>query len=95
MRINTSYVQKCKVVAHVFQVLLIFIAGCITIAVLTKGGQTGGATKYFFALVCLLALRCGTIWAWEPRPADKIATVLPYRPCHHLPCYGAYVESSF
>lgn len=51
MKINTSYVQKCKTVAHVFQVILIFIAGCITIAVFTKGGETGGATKYYFALV--------------------------------------------
>ena len=51
MKINTSYVQKCKTVAHVFQVILIFIAGCLTIAVFTKGGQTGGATTYYFALV--------------------------------------------
>ena len=51
MKLNTSYVQKCKTVAHVFQIILIFIAGCITIAVLTKGGATGGATKFYFALV--------------------------------------------
>jgi hypothetical protein len=51
MKLNTSYVQKCKTVAHIFQIILIFIAGCITIAVLTKGGETGGATKYYFALV--------------------------------------------
>lgn len=51
MKVNTSYVQKCKTVAHVFQIILIFIAGCITIAVMTKGGTTGGALKYYFALV--------------------------------------------
>lgn len=51
MKLNTSYVQKCKTVAHIFQIILIFIAGCITIAVLTKGGETGGATKYYLTLV--------------------------------------------
>jgi hypothetical protein len=51
MKLNTSYVQKCKTVAHIFQIILIFIAGCITIAVFTKGGETGGATRYYFALV--------------------------------------------
>ncbi|KAF2012788.1 hypothetical protein BU24DRAFT_465147 [Aaosphaeria arxii CBS 175.79] len=55
MRVPQSYIQKCKVVAHVFQVLLIFIGGCITIAILTKDGETGGATKYFFALGFLTA----------------------------------------
>ncbi|KAK3202387.1 hypothetical protein GRF29_161g1015693 [Pseudopithomyces chartarum] len=55
MKLNTSYVQKCKTVAHVFQIILIFIAGCITIAVLTKGGATGGATKFYFALCFLSA----------------------------------------
>ncbi|ORY16190.1 hypothetical protein BCR34DRAFT_584643 [Clohesyomyces aquaticus] len=53
-RIPQSYIQKCKVTAHVFQVLLIFIGACITIAVLTKG-DTGGATKFFFAL-CFLSI---------------------------------------
>jgi hypothetical protein len=51
MRVPQSYIQKCKIVAHGFQVLLIFIAACITISVLTKDGTTGGATKYYFALV--------------------------------------------
>ncbi|KAF2474128.1 uncharacterized protein BDR25DRAFT_332308 [Lindgomyces ingoldianus] len=55
MRIPQSYIQKCKVVAHVFQVLFIFIAACITIGVFTKGGDTGGATKFFFAL-CFLSI---------------------------------------
>jgi len=51
MRVPQSYIQKCKVTAHVFQGLLIFIAGCITLAVLTKGGDNGGPTKWYFALV--------------------------------------------
>ncbi|KAF2798377.1 hypothetical protein K505DRAFT_267742 [Melanomma pulvis-pyrius CBS 109.77] len=53
MRVPQSYIQKCKVVAHVFQILLIFVAGCLTLAVLTKGGDIGGATKYYIAL-CFL-----------------------------------------
>ncbi|KAF2263864.1 hypothetical protein CC78DRAFT_261531 [Lojkania enalia] len=54
MRIPQSYIQKIKIVAHVFQALFIFIAGCVTISVFTKG-DTGGATKYFFALCFLTA----------------------------------------
>ncbi|KAF2714824.1 hypothetical protein K504DRAFT_457020 [Pleomassaria siparia CBS 279.74] len=53
MRVPQSYIQKLKVVAHVFQAILIFIAGCLTLAVLTKDGDTGGATKYYIALCCL------------------------------------------
>lgn len=51
MRIPQSYVQKCKVVAHGFQILFIFIAACIAIAVMTKDGETGGGTKFYFAMV--------------------------------------------
>lgn len=51
MRIPQSYIQKCKVVAHVFQAIFIFVGLCITIAVFTKDGETGGATKYYLALV--------------------------------------------
>jgi hypothetical protein len=54
MKVPQSYIQKCKTVAHVFQALLIFIAGCITISVLTKSGKNGGATSWYFALVRLL-----------------------------------------
>ncbi|OCK79680.1 hypothetical protein K432DRAFT_382870 [Lepidopterella palustris CBS 459.81] len=55
MKIPQSYIQKCKVVAHVFQGLLIFIAGCITLSIFTKDGVTGGASKWFFAL-CFLTI---------------------------------------
>ncbi|KAF2457307.1 hypothetical protein BDY21DRAFT_270091, partial [Lineolata rhizophorae] len=55
MKIPQSYVQKCKVVAHVFQLLFIFIGFCLTIAVFTKGGETGGPSKYYFAL-CFLTI---------------------------------------
>ncbi|KAF2490604.1 hypothetical protein BU16DRAFT_518034 [Lophium mytilinum] len=55
MQVPQSYIQKCKVVAHIFQILLIFIAACITISVLTKDGTNGGATDWYFAL-CFLTI---------------------------------------
>lgn len=85
MRVNVSYVQRCKATAHVFQVVLTFIAGCLTLAVLTKQGDTGGATKFFFATVrCVQAL--GAEWT-----GLTSAAVLPYHPRHHLPRHGAHV----
>jgi hypothetical protein len=51
MRIPQSYIQKCKVVGHTFQTIFIFVGLCITIAVFTKDGETGGATRYYLALV--------------------------------------------
>ncbi|CBY00802.1 hypothetical protein IAQ61_011710 [Plenodomus lingam] len=50
MRVPQSYIQKCKVVAHSFQAVFIFVAAVLTIAVMTKDGSTGGSTKYFFAM---------------------------------------------
>jgi hypothetical protein len=52
MRIPQSYIQKCKVVAHIFQAIFVFVAFCLTITVMTKDGDIGGPTKYFFAMVC-------------------------------------------
>jgi hypothetical protein len=52
MKIVQSYVQKAKIVFHIIQAFLIFIAGCITLSVFTKGGFVGGGPKWFFALVC-------------------------------------------
>lgn len=58
MRVPQSYIQRCKAVAHIFQALLVFIAGCLTLAVIAKDGTTGGATKYYIALVCLSLMLC-------------------------------------
>jgi hypothetical protein len=58
MRIPQSYIQKCKVVAHIFQTIFIFVGLCITIAVFTKDGETGGATRFYLALVSRVNLRC-------------------------------------
>ncbi|OAK94830.1 hypothetical protein IQ06DRAFT_82607 [Phaeosphaeriaceae sp. SRC1lsM3a] len=55
MRIPQSYIQKCKVVAHTFQSIFIFVGLCITIAVFTKDGETGGASKYYLAL-CFVSI---------------------------------------
>lgn len=55
MRIPQSYIQKCKVVAHVFQAIFVFVALCLTIAVMVKDGETAGATRYFLAM-CFLSI---------------------------------------
>ncbi|EMD92614.1 hypothetical protein COCC4DRAFT_130661 [Bipolaris maydis ATCC 48331] len=55
MRIPQSYIQKCKVVAHCFQAVFVFVAACLTIAVMTKDGDIGGATRYFFVM-CFLSI---------------------------------------
>ncbi|KAJ9661714.1 hypothetical protein H2201_006385 [Coniosporium apollinis] len=50
MRIEQSYIQRCKAVAHGLQALMVFIAGCIMLAVFTKEGSTGSPSKYYFAM---------------------------------------------
>jgi hypothetical protein len=74
MRIPQSYVQKCKVVAHIFQAIFIFIALCITIAVFTMSGRTGGATKFYLALVGPLAT---ALASWGGRLAEWKLTTSP------------------
>jgi hypothetical protein len=49
-RIPQSYIQKCKIGLHFLQAFFIFVAGCLTIAVMTRG-EIGGASKYYFAMV--------------------------------------------
>lgn len=49
-RIPQSYIQKVKVGLHFAQAIFIFVAGCLTIAVMTRG-NIGGPTKYYFAMV--------------------------------------------
>jgi len=51
MRIPQSYIQKCKVVGHIFQAIFIFVGLCIAVVVFSKKGETGGATKFYLALV--------------------------------------------
>ncbi|TKA68664.1 hypothetical protein B0A49_09317 [Cryomyces minteri] len=53
MRIPQGYVQKCKAAAHAVQAPLVFVAGCLTVAVLVKPGSTDARTKWYFAL-CFL-----------------------------------------
>ena len=54
MRIPQSYIQKCKVVTHTFQALFVFVALCLTIAVMIKDGETGGPTRFFLAMVSII-----------------------------------------
>jgi hypothetical protein len=89
MRIPQSYIQKCKVVGHTFQTIFIFVGLCITIAVFTKDGETGGATRFYLALVSRSAL-----WRMErleTRDATLTGTVLSLPTRHHLPHHGAHV----
>ena len=51
MRVNLPYVLKAKVVAHIFQGLLVFIAWTITFAILISPGGTDGRSKWYFTLV--------------------------------------------
>ena len=53
MRIPQSSIQKIKTVVHIAQAALIFIGGCLALAVLTKDGKTGGQVGYYFALVSI------------------------------------------
>jgi hypothetical protein len=85
MRIPQSYIQKCKVVGHVFQTIFIFVGLCITIAVFTKDGETGGATRYYLALVRAAAV------ASNKRSNGLTGVVLPLDTCDNLPHHGPHV----
>ena len=52
MKLAVGYVLKEKIAAHIFQALFIFIAWCMTIAILRADGSTDGRTKWYFAVVC-------------------------------------------
>jgi hypothetical protein len=51
MRIPQTYIQKIKAGVHFVQAFLIFIGGCLALAVLTKDGKTGAQIGFYFALV--------------------------------------------
>ncbi len=61
MRIPQSYIQKVKVAAHVFQGILVFVTGCLTISVLARSGPAGGGTKFTMALVSYESLCNGKL----------------------------------
>ncbi|KAK8153762.1 hypothetical protein IWX90DRAFT_490417 [Phyllosticta citrichinensis] len=54
MRLEQSKIQKIKTAAHAAQGFLIFVAGCLTLAIMTTA-KTDGRTDYFFAL-CFLTM---------------------------------------
>lgn len=51
MRIPQNASQRIKGGLHLFQLLFIFVAGCVTLAIYTKDGSNGGEVAYYFALV--------------------------------------------
>lgn len=51
MQIPQTKTQRIKASIHCLQALLIFVAGCLTLAVMTKDGGFGGQTGFYFALV--------------------------------------------
>lgn len=61
MKIELDKLGKAKQGFHAVQSLLIFVAACLALAVLTKTGYTGGQTGFFFALVSRL-LPCEEAW---------------------------------
>jgi hypothetical protein len=50
--IPDGLLRKIKTGIHGLQALLVSIAWILTLAVLTKSGVTGSATKFYFFLVC-------------------------------------------
>jgi hypothetical protein len=55
MRIPQTQLQNIKAGLHAVQAFFIFIAGCLSLAVLTKAGGSSGATGYMFGLVRIKA----------------------------------------
>ena len=51
MRIEQTHIQRTKAGIHFAQAFLIFIGGCLALAVLTKNGKTGGQIGFYFGLV--------------------------------------------
>lgn len=51
MRLPQNKLQRAKAAIHGTQALLVFVAGCLTLSVMTKSGGYGGQTGFYFALV--------------------------------------------
>lgn len=75
MRVPQSYIQKLKVSVHVLQCVAIFVAACLTLTIMTKDGDVGGATTYFFALVSIYS----TEHTWQGYLAWSLIQMLGHR----------------
>ena len=53
MRLQQTKLQRSKTIVHIAQITLIFIAGCLSVVLLTKNGSTDGRIGWFFGLVLL------------------------------------------
>lgn len=67
MRLQQNKLQRVKAAIHGVQALLIFVAGCLTLAVMTQNGGHGGETSFYFAL-CFL-----TMPALSKSPSTRVA----------------------
>ncbi|CAK4030942.1 hypothetical protein BST61_czeina44g000420 [Lecanosticta acicola] len=82
MQIPQTKTQRTKAAIHLFQALLIFVAGCLTLAVMTKSGSFGAQTGFYFALCFLtfpaiIYLVMVPMWsrAWRFNNVWAIATI--------------------
>ncbi|KAF2170725.1 hypothetical protein M409DRAFT_63806 [Zasmidium cellare ATCC 36951] len=82
MRLPQTKLQRIKAIVHFVQAFVIFIAGCLTLAVMTKDGGFGGQTGFYFAL-CFITIPAiiyqvmVPLWsrAWRFNNVWAIATV--------------------
>ncbi|CZT21416.1 uncharacterized protein RCC_07279 [Ramularia collo-cygni] len=68
MRLPQNKLQRAKAALHGIQAVLVFVAGCLTLAVMTKSGGYGGQTGFYFALCFLtlpaiLYMTIGPLWS--------------------------------
>jgi hypothetical protein len=84
MRLETSKLQKIKMALHSVQAILVFIAACLTIAVLSKSKKTDGRIGWFFAMV-------RTMMRSSSRRAQLTDPVLPHHSGLDLPGCRSHV----
>ncbi|KAI9862968.1 MAG: hypothetical protein M1813_004141 [Trichoglossum hirsutum] len=95
MQFNLSYALKAKVVAHIFQGVLVFIAWAITFSILVSPGGTDGRSKWYFVL-CFLTAPALIYLSMTPRfeKTRKFANVYAFAAVDALFCifwFSAFV----
>lgn len=91
INIPQSYLQNAKVAAHCIQTLLVFIAACLSIAVLSEDGSQDSGTDWLFALVSYASSIDSHLSI-----AHKLITiiVLPHHASSNLPSRSADMDTS-
>ncbi|KAI9688018.1 MAG: hypothetical protein M1820_010325 [Bogoriella megaspora] len=87
MRVQQTKLQQSKTYVHIAQVVFIFVAGCLALAVLTKDGGTDGRVGWFFGLV-------GCLDTYMICRGELMAKVFPYNTGDSVPSNGSYVVKS-